>query len=337
MFFTAPEGAKLEPNTHYHVVFQGTGDETDDLALRLTASDSQTGKANWSIEDGLRFNESFGSRGFAVKTSIHGYENNPATGEPTVSGKPIVGHTLTAHTDAIMDEDGLENVSYSYQWVRADEDGASNATPITGETDDSYTLTAADDDKRLRVRVSFTDDNSVPEERTSNAYPAADTVQCLKPDLRGGATLIEGPRRIGVASYTVSTTDYHGYRDILPRQEGTLDDDTFSTTATPAGYTIEAIEKTITSIWLNLDKALAAADKQALALHVCGDHYALSDFTLSAGSGHGYFIRSEQDWSILTELTFPHHRGPGEPVLRGRHRRRNFPGHRVQRETSPST
>ena len=304
VFFTAPEGAKLEPTTDYHVVFQGTGDETDDLSLRLTASDSQTGKANWSIEDALRLNESHGRRGFAVKTSIHGYENNAATGEPTVSGKPIVGQTLTAHTDAIMDEDGLENVGYSYQWVRVDDDGASNATPITGETDDSYTLTAADDDKRLRVRVSFTDDNSIPEERTSNAYPAAGTVRCLKPDLRGGANLIEGPRRIGVASYTASTTDYHGYRDILPRQEGTLDDDTFSTTATPAGYTIEAIEKTLTSIWLNLDKALAAADKQSLALHVCGDHYALSDFTLSAGSGHGYFIRSEQDWSILTELTF---------------------------------
>ena len=50
-------------------------------------------------------------------------------------------------------------------------------------------------------------------------------------------------------------------------------------------------------------RTLADADKQALALHVCGEHYALSDFTLSGG-GHEYFIASSQDWSTFDELPF---------------------------------
>ena len=93
-----------------------------------------------------------------------------------MAGETIVGQTLTAETTAIMDADGLENVSYSYQWIRVDDDGTSNATPITGETGSTYTLTTDDVGKRIRVRVSFTDDNSIPEERTSEAYPATGTV-----------------------------------------------------------------------------------------------------------------------------------------------------------------
>ena len=115
------------------------------------------------------------SSGNSFKIGIHGAENNAATGDPTISGAPINGRTLTADTGAIMDADGLENVSYTYQWVRVDEDGT-NQTPIMGETGSTYTLTAADVGKRVRVRVSFTDNNLIPEERTSAAYPAEGTV-----------------------------------------------------------------------------------------------------------------------------------------------------------------
>ena len=174
--FAAPAGAKLEPDTIYHVVFQGSGNTGSDLKLALTASDAQAGEANWTIEDAHRSNESLHGGGRSVKIGIHGSENSAATGDPTISGEPRVGFTLTADTGAIMDADELENVSYSYQWIRVDEDGISNTTPIEGETGSTYTLTTSDEGKRVRVRVSFTDDNLIPEERTSDAYPATGTV-----------------------------------------------------------------------------------------------------------------------------------------------------------------
>ena len=47
--------------------------------------------------------------------------NTPATGAPTITGTPQVGQTLTAGTTGIMDADGLTSVSYTYQWIRVDQ------------------------------------------------------------------------------------------------------------------------------------------------------------------------------------------------------------------------
>ena len=46
--------------------------------------------------------------------------NNPATGAPTISGTAQVGETLTADTTGIADEDGLNGVTFSHQWVAND-------------------------------------------------------------------------------------------------------------------------------------------------------------------------------------------------------------------------
>ena len=78
-------------------------------------------------------------------------DNSPATGVPTISGTVQVGETLTADTSGIADDDGLSNVQYEYQWLAEDAD-------ISGATNATYTLVAADEDKAIAVRVSFTDD-----------------------------------------------------------------------------------------------------------------------------------------------------------------------------------
>ena len=57
--------------------------------------------------------------------------NTRATGAPTISGTPRVGVTLTADTSEISDADGLNNVSYSYQWIRSDN---GTDTDIAGAT-----------------------------------------------------------------------------------------------------------------------------------------------------------------------------------------------------------
>ena len=94
--------------------------------------------------------------------------NTPATGAPTITGTPQVGQTLRAVTTAIMDANGLNNVSYTYQWIRVD----GSDSDISGATASTYTLVAADQGKTIKVKVSFTDDASHPETRTSAATAA---------------------------------------------------------------------------------------------------------------------------------------------------------------------
>ena len=86
--------------------------------------------------------------------------NNDATGTPTVTGTAQASETLTAGIGDIADSDGLPATfpgDYAFQWVRVDADGTSNATDITNATANTYTLTATDVGKRVRVRVSFFD------------------------------------------------------------------------------------------------------------------------------------------------------------------------------------
>ncbi len=92
-------------------------------------------------------------------------ENNAPTGLPAVGGTPQVGETLTADTSAIADEDGLDGVSYSYQWIAGGSD-------IDGATGSSYTLTASEQGQTIQVRVTFTDDADNEETLTSAATVA---------------------------------------------------------------------------------------------------------------------------------------------------------------------
>ena len=92
--------------------------------------------------------------------------NKPATGTPTISGTAQVDETLTADTSSIADEDGLTNVSYSYQWTRSN---GSTYADLAGETGSTYTLVYADQGKTIKVKVSFTDDADNDETLTSEA------------------------------------------------------------------------------------------------------------------------------------------------------------------------
>ena len=84
--------------------------------------------------------------------------NTAATGKPTISGPvPLrVTHTLTASTSAIRDTDGVTGVTYKYQWVLVD---SGTDTDISGATESSYVLETADEGKKVKVKVSFTDNN----------------------------------------------------------------------------------------------------------------------------------------------------------------------------------
>ena len=91
--------------------------------------------------------------------------NREATGSPTIAGSPQVRETLKADTANIADEDGLDDVSYSYQWLAA-------GSNIDGATGSSFTLTASQQGQTIQVRVGFTDDAGNRETLTSQATDA---------------------------------------------------------------------------------------------------------------------------------------------------------------------
>ena len=115
--------------------------------------------------------------------------NNSATGAPTITGTPQVDQTLTANTSSIDDGDGLDSVSYSYQWIRSD-NGAD--TDIAGETDSTYTLVLADLGKTIKVQVTFTDDADNDETLTSEATVAV--AAAPNRDATGQPTISETPQ-----------------------------------------------------------------------------------------------------------------------------------------------
>ena len=101
--------------------------------------------------------------------------NTAATGMPTISGTAQVGEILMALTSGISDADGLP-ASFTYQWVRVDSDGTSTETGV-GSNSNRYSPTPADVGKKIRVKVSFTDNAGNSEgPLNSDAYPASGTI-----------------------------------------------------------------------------------------------------------------------------------------------------------------
>ena len=143
----------------------------------LTASEQgKTIKVKVSFTDDADNEETLTSAATGV---VAAKPNSPATGAPTIDGTAQVGETLTVLTNGITDEDGLNNVSYSYQWIRND---GTNDADIGGQTGSTYTLTASEQGKTIKVRVSFTDDADNAETRTS---ADTDTVAATKPGVPG--------------------------------------------------------------------------------------------------------------------------------------------------------
>ena len=132
--------------------------------------------------------------------------NNAATGEPAITGTAQAGQELTADTSPIMDTDGLPS-SFTYKWFRVDSDGTSNEAEISAATAATYTLTAADAGKKIKVKVSFTDDLNGEEERTSAAYPSSGTVTAA------GTNTAPALLSVTVTSTPHKTTDTYGARE----------------------------------------------------------------------------------------------------------------------------
>ena len=123
--------------------------------------------------------------------------NTAPTGLPTISGTARVGETLTASAAGIADADGLANATYAWQWTANDGTGDAD---IAGATGSIYTLTSAEVDRTIKVRVIFPDDRGTEETVLSDATVV---VEAAAP-----ATIIAGG--VQVTSTPQATSDTYG-------------------------------------------------------------------------------------------------------------------------------
>ena len=122
--------------------------------------------------------------------------NVPAIGLPTVSGKARVGETLTVDTSGISDENGLDDATFTHQWITDD-------SVVVGTGTRAYTPTGGDQGKAVKVRVSFSDDAGNWETRTS-AQTA--TVAAMADSPATGLPSISGTVQVG-ETLTASTSE----------------------------------------------------------------------------------------------------------------------------------
>ena len=181
---TVRNASRLEPGSNRGWRIEVRPNVNDDVTVVLPATTDCNDDGAICTEDGRKLSS-------RVELTVNGPEqqavNSPATGAPTISGTAQVGGTLTADTSGIADDDGLDNVAFSYQWQA---DGAD----ISGATGSTYTLADADEGKAISVAVSFTDNAGNAE---SVASAATDAVEARPNSQATGAPTISGTAQVG--------------------------------------------------------------------------------------------------------------------------------------------
>ena len=233
---------------------EGNGDTnitgaTDSTYTLLATDEGKTIKVSVSFTDDANNREALISK---ATGAVAAAPNNRPTGEPTISGTAQVGQLLTAHTSGIADDDGLDNATYTYQWVAND---GTTDTDIAGETDATYTLVADDEGKTIKVRVTIIDDAGNEATLTSAATDevgfavqqqgASNTPATGQPTIRGTVQVGET-----LTADTTGITDDDGLDNVSytyqwVRNDGNSDTDIVG--ATDSGYILVAddVGKTI--------------------------------------------------------------------------------------------
>ncbi len=200
--------------------------------------------------------------------------NTAPTGLPSISGTARVGETLTASASDIVDDDGLSNATFAWQWIA--NDGNSDAD-IVGATATTYALTATEVGKTVKVRVTFTDDRGTEETLVSEsttqvaaALPVVSIAADTSPVTEGTA-----------ASFTLRRTGDTavGLRvSITISEAGSVLSGTPASTVTFAAGVAEATLSVATD-----DDSAAEADGRVTASVVAGTGYEVAADAGSAG------------------------------------------------------
>ena len=179
-------------NLRWEITVQPDGNDEVTLLLPITANCGDEGAVCTGSEKKLLIGAVVFVRGPATSQEQTA-ANTPATGNPAVTGTARVGQTLTADTSGIADADGLQNATFSHQWVSSD--GVTD-TDIPGATGAAYVVKPGDAGKMIKVRVSFTDDGGNDETLTSEATAAVAAAPPINTPATGVPT-INGTAQVG--------------------------------------------------------------------------------------------------------------------------------------------
>ncbi|MDE0693618.1 MAG: SwmB domain-containing protein, partial [Gammaproteobacteria bacterium] len=197
---------------------------------------------------------------------------------PRIRGTAQAGATLTALTD------GLTGATYTYQWVRVD---GTEETNIASAEASTYELTADDVGKRVRVVVSFTDDDSNAETRTSPPFPAVGTVRATPAD---GDLLSATLTAQALGTSVGCDNEQSGNTKDCSNASVLTDDDFTLGTVTPAIYQLSTSSS---GVLLALSPGLANAEQEArLSLVLDGTSLAFEDGRFRAFSGYSWTTTS---------------------------------------------
>ena len=125
----------------------------------FTPDDPEVGQALRVVAtftDGDGFIESVTSAPTAAVTNV----NDAPVGTPTLSdATPQEGVALSGDATLITDADGMVNSTFAYQWQQGAIGGAAPTANIAGATQATFTPGQGQVNRRLRLRVQFTDDH----------------------------------------------------------------------------------------------------------------------------------------------------------------------------------
>jgi WD40 repeat protein len=240
--------------------------------------------------------------------------NHAPTGTVTIAGDASLDQTLTA-ANTLADADGLGAISYRWQ-VSAN--GMSGWGDISNATDSTYTLTASEDGKYVRVVASYTDDHETTESVASDAIGVAVvlTGTANADTLTGTAgteILIGGPGtdgmngRDGSDLYIINAASEHLGAEIA--DTGTTGSDEVRFTATTAGtLTLYAGDTGIEQVVIGTGTGATALTTAITALNVS-----------AAAVANGLALIGNAGANILTGTAFTDHidGGAGADIMRG--------------------
>ena len=153
------------------------------------------------VEVSFTDQDGFSERVKSEFTPKVGAINHEATGKPTITGDLETGAELTAATTGIQDQNGLP-ATFAYQWFRSD---GTDYAPIDEATESTYILASGDVGRRVKVRVTFTDNDGFSESLESDhTSPVA-----AKNIAATGKPTISGELRTGA----ILEVDISGIRD----------------------------------------------------------------------------------------------------------------------------
>ena len=220
--------------TNVSYSYQWLADDTDiDGATDSTyalddAEEGKTIKVKVTFTDDEGNHESLTS---GATGEVAAKANSEPTGLPTISGTAEFGETLKADTSDIADENRMDDVEFSYQWIRVDDD---TETEIKYAAASTYTPGVKDIHKKVKVEVTFTDEDGHEESLTSKQVgPVSfrvyeDSVQKLS-EQYSGEHISNLPREFWSATMTAaSIEDSHVGFHSGENPAGSLDDPTFT-------------------------------------------------------------------------------------------------------------